>query len=118
MWCNTGSLTNLSILFLTYPDIKEKISRIVMMGGAIDVPGNKNRVAEFNMFVDPEAADIVFKSKLKKQSITILQFYPLIRREELRSKRKRRNPSIENSIFRLHGKRGKTWRNYIYYDFF
>lgn len=35
VWVNTGSLTNLSILMLVYPDIKENISKIVMMGGAI-----------------------------------------------------------------------------------
>ena len=41
------------------------------MGGAIKVPGNKNRVAEFNMFVDPEAADIVFRSNIKKVLIPL-----------------------------------------------
>ena len=42
-----------------------------MMGGAINVCGNKNRVAEFNMFVDPEAADIVFKSDIKKTLVPL-----------------------------------------------
>ena len=62
MWCNTGSLTNLSILFLTYPDIKEKISRIVMMGGAIG-RGNISPAAEFNIFFDPHAFEEVLRMK-------------------------------------------------------
>jgi inosine-uridine nucleoside N-ribohydrolase len=41
------------------------------MGGAIKVPGNKNRVAEFNIFVDPDAADVVFKSQLKKTIVPL-----------------------------------------------
>ena len=36
VWCNTGSLTNLCILMLTFPDVKQKISKIVMMGGAVE----------------------------------------------------------------------------------
>jgi inosine-uridine nucleoside N-ribohydrolase len=35
IWANTGSLTNLCILLLTYPDIKKKIEKIVIMGGAV-----------------------------------------------------------------------------------
>ena len=61
-----GPLSNIARAFLEDRSLPLKISKIIMMGGAIDVPGNKNRVAEFNMFVDPEAADIVFKSKAKK----------------------------------------------------
>ncbi len=61
-----GPQTNVAQAFLTYPELPSLIKQIVIMGGAIAVPGNKNRVAEFNVFVDPEAADIVFRSKAKK----------------------------------------------------
>ena len=36
VWVNTGSLTNLALLMMTFPSIKTKIERIVMMGGAIE----------------------------------------------------------------------------------
>lgn len=61
-----GPLTNIARAFLADPKLPLLIKKLVIMGGAINVCGNKNRVAEFNMFVDPEAADIVFKSKVKK----------------------------------------------------
>lgn len=61
-----GPLTNIAQVLMKRPDLVGSIKQVVMMGGAIKVPGNKNRVAEFNFFVDPEAADIVFKSDVKK----------------------------------------------------
>ncbi|HLD01663.1 MAG TPA: nucleoside hydrolase [Patescibacteria group bacterium] len=66
-----GPLTNIAKAFQNDPALPSLIQEIVIMGGAIDVPGNKNRVAEFNMFVDPEAADIVFKTNVKKTLIPI-----------------------------------------------
>ena len=59
-------LTNLAQAFQKDPAIIPLIKGIVMMGGAIVVPGNKNRVAEFNIFVDPDAADIVFRAGVPK----------------------------------------------------
>jgi len=56
-----GPLTNIALLFITYPELKEKVEEIVIMGGAAHV-GNRNASAEFNIIVDAEAADIVFKS--------------------------------------------------------
>lgn len=61
-----GPLTNIARAFIADPELPLLIKRMVIMGGAINVCGNKNRVAEFNMFVDPEAADIVFRSQVKK----------------------------------------------------
>ena len=61
-----GPLTNIAQALFQAPSIVDDIAELVIMGGAINVPGNMNRVAEFNMFVDPEAADIVFRSSVKK----------------------------------------------------
>ena len=61
-----GPLTNIAKAFLKDPSLPKMMKQVVMMGGAIAVPGNKNRVAEFNFFVDPEAAKIVFDSEVEK----------------------------------------------------
>ncbi|MCR3908338.1 pyrimidine-specific ribonucleoside hydrolase RihA [Aeromonas hydrophila] len=59
----TGPLTNIALLLAAHPELKAKIARIVLMGGAAG-PGNWTPAAEFNIYVDPEAADMVFKSGL------------------------------------------------------
>lgn len=61
-----GPLSNIALALQIDPKLPELVDQVVMMGGAINVSGNKNRVAEFNMFVDPEAAEIVFQSNLRK----------------------------------------------------
>lgn len=57
----TGPLTNVASLLLTRPDLKGKIAGISMMGGGV-THGNWTPAAEFNILVDPEAADLVFRS--------------------------------------------------------
>ena len=57
----TGPLTNIATLLLLYPELKPKIRHIYLMGGGIQF-GNWTPAAEFNILVDPEAADIVFRS--------------------------------------------------------
>jgi inosine-uridine nucleoside N-ribohydrolase len=54
-----GPLTNVAMAFLRAPEIKAKIGRIVLMGGAAQF-GNVTPAAEFNIYVDPEAAAVVF----------------------------------------------------------
>lgn len=51
-------LTNIAIFLLMYPELKIKIKRIVLMGGAIN-RGNASPAAEFNFYSDPEAAKMV-----------------------------------------------------------
>jgi pyrimidine-specific ribonucleoside hydrolase len=57
----TGPLTNVAQLLERHPDVTERLERIVWMGGAI-AEGNVTPAAEFNAFVDPEAAALVFAS--------------------------------------------------------
>lgn len=57
-----GPLTNIAMAFQKAPDIVGKVAEIVLMGGAYFEVGNITPAAEFNIYVDPEAADIVFKS--------------------------------------------------------
>ncbi|SIQ23636.1 pyrimidine-specific ribonucleoside hydrolase RihA [Aeromonas veronii] len=57
----TSPLTNIALLLAAHPELKIKIARIVLMGGAAGA-GNWTPAAEFNIYVDPEAADMVFKS--------------------------------------------------------
>lgn len=52
-------MTNIALLLRTYPEVRTKIERIVLMGGAVN-GGNVTAAAEFNVFADPEAAAIVF----------------------------------------------------------
>lgn len=66
-----GPLTNIAELIRNYPSLTSKIESIILMGGAIYCPGNKNRVAEFNFFVDPDAAKIVLESKIPKVMIPL-----------------------------------------------
>jgi inosine-uridine nucleoside N-ribohydrolase len=56
-----GPLTNVALLLQRHPDVRDRLERIVWMGGAI-AEGNVTPAAEFNAFVDPEAAAIVFES--------------------------------------------------------
>lgn len=63
--CPMGPLTNIATAFERAPDIIERVQEIVLMGGAYFEVGNITPAAEFNIYVDPEAADIVFKSGVK-----------------------------------------------------
>jgi purine nucleosidase len=60
--CTLGPLTNVATAFQRAPDIIDNVRELVMMGGAYFEVGNITPAAEFNIYVDPEAAEIVFKS--------------------------------------------------------
>ena len=57
----TGPLTNIAAAIQREPRILDSVERIVIMGGAMREGGNRTPSAEFNIMVDPEAADIVFQ---------------------------------------------------------
>lgn len=57
----TGPLTNIGMALIKAPDIAGKIKQIVIMGGASFEAGNVTPSAEFNIYVDPHACDVVLK---------------------------------------------------------
>ncbi len=63
--CTLGPLTNVAMAMVKEPRIRSKIGEIVMMGGGFFEGGNVTPAAEFNIFVDPHAAHVVFTSGCK-----------------------------------------------------
>lgn len=59
-----GPLTNIATALQQDREVMQKVGRIVIMGGAVTVPGNISAAAEFNFFVDPDAAQVVMESKI------------------------------------------------------
>lgn len=60
--CPIGPLSNIATAFNKAPDIIDRVQEIVLMGGAYFEVGNITPAAEFNIHVDPQAADIVFRA--------------------------------------------------------
>lgn len=58
---STGPMTNTAALLMAHPELKGNIKQISLMGGGVGF-GNWTPAAEFNILVDPEAADVVFRS--------------------------------------------------------
>ena len=67
-------LTNIAVLVRTYPELLDRIDRIVLMGGAAAV-GNATAAAEFNVWHDPEAAAIVLDSGVPTTMYGLDVFY-------------------------------------------
>ena len=62
-----GPLTNIARALQQAPDIAAKIPALVWMGGALRVPGNVSKTAEFNFWFDPEAASLVLRSPVPRK---------------------------------------------------
>lgn len=69
MLVTLGPLTNLAAALLCAPEIAKMISRCVVMGGAANVVGNVTPSAEYNIWCDPEAARIVFRSGMNLEMV-------------------------------------------------
>lgn len=69
-----GPLTNIAYLIEKYGNsFTDKIDQIIMMGGAVNEPGNvlPLKKAEYNIYLDPEAAQVVFNSSIPKTLVPI-----------------------------------------------
>ena len=82
----TGCLTNIAALLITFPEIQCKIEQIVILGGAVESPqGNIGVVSEFNILLDPHAAQLVFKSILRVVLVPLLVSHTVLVTDEIRS---------------------------------
>lgn len=66
-----GPLTNIAAALARYPNKMQHAEQIVSMGGALNTPGNQNRVAEYNIYVDPEAAHTVLTSSINTKLVPL-----------------------------------------------
>ena len=57
----TGPLTNIALAFQKNREVMNGVRELIMMGGAVHVPGNIDTMSEFNFYVDPDAADYVLQ---------------------------------------------------------
>ena len=62
--CALGPLTNIALALVREPKIAPRIKEIVLMGGGFFEGGNITPAAEFNIYVDPHAADVVFRAEV------------------------------------------------------
>jgi inosine-uridine nucleoside N-ribohydrolase len=80
-----GPLTNVAEAFRQSPGSLQRLRQIVIMGGALREPGNTGPVAEFNVFVDPEAAQVLCESGLPLKWVPLdVTHRCLLRRDDLR----------------------------------
>lgn len=103
--------TNLAIALLAHPDLKDKIKRIVLMGGCL-VGGNTTQASEFNSYADPEAMKIVMNSGIPITmvglDVTLKTVLPLYVIDELR---KLSNPyaKVAVDVMDFCLRRNKEW---------
>lgn len=109
-----GPLTNVAMALTKYPELKKLLKGITVMGGSL-CGGNITPHAEFNIFVDPEAANIVFNSGLEVKMIgldaTMKGSFKINELEEIRkfnSKYSNMTMDIFDSMFRIRRKIGMT----------
>jgi inosine-uridine nucleoside N-ribohydrolase len=97
-----GPLTNIVLAWRKNPSALREVKRIITMGGAFHVRGNTGPVAEFNYFVDPEAAHALFQSGLPITIIPLdVTHQVVLMREELEYRAKRRANHLAGAISRF-----------------
>ncbi len=118
-----GPLTNIAGFISSHPDLKNKIRMIYLMGGAINVPGNildvdpnlNNKVAEWNIYLDPLAASIVFRSgiPITMISLDVTNQLPITKQFYARIKANQKSPQAKfmYELFKHNEKmlRSSTW---------
>ncbi len=99
-WVATGPLTNVAAFLMDHPHLAHQIASLTLMGGSLSA-GNITAQAEFNIFVDPEAADYVMSSGLPIRMVGLdVTHKALLRRDDLDRFLTLRRP-LGEMLFRL-----------------
>ncbi len=105
-----GPLTNIALAVRREPRIAQHVREVVIMGGAVLVPGNVTPSAEFNIFADPHAAHIVFHAgwplRLVSLDVTARTLLPRQKIEELATHGTKVTTAIQQMMdyyFTVHG---------------
>ena len=97
-----GPLTNLALALKSDGRIMRKVGHIVTMGGAFRVPGNTGPVAEFNYFVDPEAAHAVLNSGVPTTVIPLdVTHQVVLMRKEMEYRAARRASNVAMTVLKM-----------------
>ena len=97
-----GPLTNLALALKSDARIMRKVGRIITMGGAFRVPGNTGPVAEFNYFVDPEAAHAVLNSGIPVTVIPLdVTHQVVLMRKEMEYRAARRASNVAMTVLKM-----------------
>lgn len=96
----TGPLTNIALFLKMYPQLKDRISEVVFMGGSAG-RGNRTPYAEFNIWMDPEAADVVLRSGLPLTMCGLDVTHQALVTKEIFAQLEDMNTSLSNTIIGL-----------------
>jgi purine nucleosidase/pyrimidine-specific ribonucleoside hydrolase len=97
-----GPLTNLALACKAGPKLVRKVRRIITMGGAFRVPGNTGPVAEFNYYVDPEAAHLVLNFGVAVTVIPLdVTHQVVLMRKEIEYRARRRASRLAMTVLRM-----------------
>jgi len=111
-----AGLTNVALLLTIFPEIKSKIDKIVLLGGAMGI-GNIGPVMEWNIMVDPHAAKIVFESGLKIVQIPLEVSHTCLVTQEIQSELKTWNTPFSFLLVDLLTFFAKTYKEVFKFDY-
>lgn len=108
-----GPLTNIAIALLKYDDLHKHIERISIMGGSTGV-GNVRPYSEFNIYVDPFAADVVFKSGVPVTMVGLNVTMETVLTPDLVNELKSIDSSVNKEVSMLLDHMANTYKRFGY----